>query len=253
MGFAEAWTHAACAPFQPPTPKDKLDTMDTIRPGGHSVHTVHIVPKVSPPVSDPDPLGSIFSQSSQLKPERYSEDSGNIENRGSYPGAGNSEDSENIEFRVPSQAYETGLGWLPGPPDDADPAFPSWWAALDLQDIGRCFGVRIVRAGERVLAVYPPGLAADLVDAASEVLAEARPYLAANLDKLPTLTPAEAVVEIKAIMRQHKGLRFTRGGGGSMWPLYPRTWTASQKATVQALWFAAGDALDADSFMEVDR
>lgn len=147
----------------------------------------------------------------------------------------------------------TGLGWLPGPPDDADPAFPSWWAALDLQDIGRCFGVRIVRAGERILAVYPPGLAADLVDAASEVLAEARPYLAANLDRLPLLNPAEAVVEIKAIMREHKGLRFTRGEGGSMWPLYPRTWTASQKATVQALWFAAGDALDADSFMEVDR
>ncbi len=40
MGFAEAWTHVAGAPSQPLTSRDKLDTMDTIRPTGNSVHTV---------------------------------------------------------------------------------------------------------------------------------------------------------------------------------------------------------------------
>ena len=154
-----------------------------------------------------------------------------------------------ISTLVPSD-FPTGLEWLPGPPDDADPAFPAWWAALDLQDIGRCFGVRIVRAGERVLAVYPPGLAADLVDAASEVVAEARSFLAANRDKLPVLTPTDAVAAIKEIMRKHKVLRFTRGECGSMWPLYPRTWTANQKQAVQSLWFVAGDALDRDDFKD---
>ena len=147
----------------------------------------------------------------------------------------------------------TGLGWLPGPPDDADPAFPSWWAAFDLQDIGRCFGVRIVRAGERVLAVYPPGLDPELVDATSEVLADARLFLSANLDKLPVLAPTEAVAAIKEIMRAHKSLRFCRGEAGSRWPIYPRQWTAGQRATVQSLWFATGDALDRDDFMEVDQ
>lgn len=146
----------------------------------------------------------------------------------------------------------TGLGWLPGPPDDADPAFPSWWTALDLLDLGRCFGLRIVRASERILAIFPPDIDPELVAAASEALADARPFLAANLDKLPVLTPPEAVVEIKGIMREHPGLRFTRGEGGSMWPLYPKTWTAGQKATAQSLWFAAGDALDRDDFRGVE-
>lgn len=146
----------------------------------------------------------------------------------------------------------TGLGWLPGPPDDTAPAFAPWWAALDLQDICHCLGVRIVRASERILAIFPPDLDPELVAAASEVLAEARPYLAAHLDKLPVLTPAEAVVKIKVIMREHPGLRFIRGEDGSMWPLYPKTWTAGQKATAQSLWFAAGDALDRDDFRGVE-
>ena len=146
----------------------------------------------------------------------------------------------------------TGLGWLPGPPDDADPAFSAWWAALDLLDIGRCFGLRIVRAGERILAVYPPSLDPGMIEYAEDLLDDARGYLMANLDRLPVLTPAEAVVEIKGIMREHPGLRFARGEGGSMWPLYPKTWTAGQKATAQSLWFAAGDVLDRDDFRGVE-
>lgn len=147
----------------------------------------------------------------------------------------------------------TGLGWLPGPPDDTDPAFNGWWAAFDLRDLGELYGMQIVHAGERVLAIYPPSLEPELVASASELLADARDYLAANADKLPVLTPAQAVTAIKEIMRQHRGLRFCRGDGGSRWPLYPKDWSAGQKATVQALWFAAGDALDQDNFEEIDR
>ena len=106
----------------------------------------------------------------------------------------------------------------------------------------------IVHAGERVLAVFQPDLPDELVAYASELLAEARPYLAEHLDRLPILSPAAAVKIILDIMRQHPGLRFCRGDGGSRWPLYPKTWTAGQKATVQTLWFVAGDALDQDDF-----
>jgi hypothetical protein len=147
----------------------------------------------------------------------------------------------------------TGLGWLPGPPDEAAPSFDGWWAAFDLSDLGKLYGVRVVRAGERILAAYPPELEAELVAYASELLAEARSYIAANLDKLPVLSPADAVAAIKEIMRQHKGLRFTKGEGGSMWPLYPKNWTAGQRATLQSLWFAAGGALDRDDFREVEQ
>ncbi|WP_029457256.1 hypothetical protein [Solidesulfovibrio alcoholivorans] len=146
----------------------------------------------------------------------------------------------------------TGLGWLPGPPDGAAPSFDGWWAAFDLADVCRLYGVRIVHAGKRILAVFDPTMEPELVAYASELLAEARPYLAANMDRLPILTQAEAVKILLDIMRQHKGLRFCRGDGGSRWPLFPKGWTAGQKATVQSLWFAAGDALDEDSFMEVD-
>ena len=156
-------------------------------------------------------------------------------------------------FGVVSPDFPTGLGWLPGPPDDADPAFNGWWAAFDLADLCKLYDMRIVHAGERVLAIYPPSLEPELVASASELLAEARPYLAANADKLPVLTPAQAVKIILDIMRQHKGLRFCRGDGGSRWPLYPRTWSAGQRATLQALWFVAGEALDRDDFMEVDQ
>jgi len=86
----------------------------------------------------------------------------------------------------------------------------------------------------------------------AELLAEARDYLRQHIDRLPSLTPTEAMTTIKAIMRQHRGLRFCRGEGGSMWPIYPRTWSAGQRATVQALWFAAGPALDRDDFKGID-
>jgi hypothetical protein len=113
--------------------------------------------------------------------------------------------------------------------------------------------LRIVRAGERVLAVYPPSLDPGMIEYAEDLLDDAKAYLEANLDKLPGLSPTEAVAAIKAVMREHPQLRFCRGDGGSRWPLYPKTWTASQRQAVQSLWLVAGDALDADSFMEVDR
>jgi len=147
----------------------------------------------------------------------------------------------------------TGLGWLPGPPDEAAPSFDGWWAAFDLADLCRLYHVRVVRAGERVLAVYPPALEPELIAYAGSLLVEAQPYLAAHLDKLPILPPAQAVETIKDIMRQHKGLRFCRGDGGSRWPLYPKTWTVGQKATVQSLWFVAGPALDQDAFEEINN
>ena len=207
MGFAAQWA-SAMADVQAPTSKDKMDRMDTIQPGGNSVHCVHIVHRVSTPekipkVSTPDPKG-------------------------------------------------TGLEWIVWPADDADPDFAARWAAFDLADLANLYGLRVVHAGERILATYPPALEPELIAYASELLAEARPYLATNMDKLPALPPAEAVATIKAIMRQHPGLRFCRGDGGSRWPLYPREWTAGQKATVQSLWFVAGEALDLDDFKGVD-
>jgi hypothetical protein len=146
----------------------------------------------------------------------------------------------------------TGLGWLLGSPGEADPAFNGWWAAFDLADVCRLYGVRVVRSGERVLAAFDSTMEPELVAYATELLAEARGYLSAHMDKLPALNPAEAVEIMKSIMRQHRGLRFCRGDGGSRWPLYPKTWTAGQKATVQALWFAAGPALDRDDFKGID-
>lgn len=146
----------------------------------------------------------------------------------------------------------TGLGWLPGPPDEAAPAFNGWWAAFDLADLCKLYDMRIVLAGERILAVYPPSLEPELIAYAGSLLSDAREYLIANRDRLPILSQADAVTAIKEIMYQHKGLRFCRGDGGSMWPLYPKGWTAGQKATVQALWFAAGPALDHDDFKGID-
>lgn len=146
----------------------------------------------------------------------------------------------------------TGLGWLPGPPEEVAPAFNDWWACFDLADLCRLYHVRIVRAGARAFAIYQPSMEAELVAYVSTLLAEARPYLAAHLDKLPVLNPAEAVTTIKEIMRQHRGLRFCRGEGGSRWPIYPRTWAVGQRATLQSLWFAAGEALDRGSFEGVD-
>ena len=39
-----------------------------------------------------------------------------------------------------------GLGWLPGPPAD-EITFDGWWAAFDLADLCRLYGLRIVLAG----------------------------------------------------------------------------------------------------------
>lgn len=156
-----------------------------------------------------------------------------------------------VPFIAPAD-FSTGLEWIVWPADDTTPAFASWWAAFDLADLGKLYAVRVVRSAERILAVYPPELEPELIAYAGSLLAEARGYLSAHMDKLPVLDPAEAVKIVKSIMRQHKGLRFCRGDGGSRWPLYPMTWTAGQKATVQALWFAAGPALDRDDFKGID-
>ena len=145
-----------------------------------------------------------------------------------------------------------GLEWISNPTDPDASDYGSQWAAYDLADLGRLYGVRVARAGERILAVYSPALEPELIAYASELLAEAQPYLAANIDRIPILTSAAAVKTILEIMRQHDGLRFTRGEDGSRWPLYPKTWTAGQKVTLQSLWLIAGDALDLDDFMEVD-
>ena len=149
--------------------------------------------------------------------------------------------------------FSTGLEWIVWPADDTDLDDDAKWAAVDLRDIGRHYGVRVVRSAERILAIFPPDLDAELVAATSEALVVARPYLAADLDKLPILTPANAVEIILDVMRAHKGLRFCRGDGGSRWPIYPREWTAGQKATLQSLWLLAGDALDLESFKEIDQ
>lgn len=156
-----------------------------------------------------------------------------------------------VPFIAPAD-FSTGLEWIVWPADDAGLDFDARWAAVDLHDLGKLYGVRVVHSGERVLAVFPPALHAELVTNASELLVEAQDYLRQHLDKLPVLAPAEAVKIVKSIMRQHRGLRFCRGDGGSRWPIYPRTWTAGQKATVQALWFAAGPALDRDDFKGID-
>jgi len=142
----------------------------------------------------------------------------------------------------------TGLEWISKPTDPDAPGYDSQWAAFDLADLGNIYSIRVARAGERVLAVYPPELEPELVAYASELLAEARDFLRQHMDRLPVLEPAAAVEHIMEIMREHPGLRFTRGDDGSRWPIYPKTWTAGQRATSQALWFAAGDALDRDDF-----
>lgn len=156
-----------------------------------------------------------------------------------------------VPFIAPAD-FSTGLEWIVWPVDDADPDFDARWAAVDLRDLGKLHGVRVVHSGERTFAVYPPSLEPELIAHAGSLLVEARDYLSAHMDKLPALNPAEAVEIVKSIMRQHRGLGFCRGDGGSRWPLYPKTWTAGQKATVQALWFAAGPALDRDDFKGID-
>ena len=120
---------------------------------------------------------------------------------------------------------ETGLDWLPGPPADDGPDFAGWWGAFDLADLAKLYSLRVVAAGGRVLVLYPPSLSPDLVSYAEALLNDAKPCLVAHLDKLPVLAPADAVENIKGVMRRYKGLRFTRGEGGSMWPLYPTTWS----------------------------
>lgn len=148
--------------------------------------------------------------------------------------------------------FSTGLEWIVWPAAAAAPYFDARWAAVDLRDLGKLYAVRVVHSGERVLAIYPPSLEPELIAYTGSLLAEARGYLSAHMDKLPFLDPAEAVEIVNSIMRQHAGLRFCRGDGGSRWPLYPKTWTAGQRATVQDLWFVAGPALDHDGFKGID-
>jgi len=158
------------------------------------------------------------------------------------------------EASAPSSDQDnTGLGWLPPGPDFDHPDHPGWWACFDLADLCRTHHMRVVHAGERLLILYPVELPDGLIEYAEDLLEDGKPYLRQHMDRLPILTPAEAVEIIKSIMRTHRGLRFCRGDGGSRWPLYPKTWSAGQKATVQSLWFAAGDALDRDNFEEIDR
>ena len=151
-----------------------------------------------------------------------------------------------------ASAFGTGLEWVTCPPEFDAEKYGDLWAAFDLADLAKLYGVRIVHAGERILATHPPALEPELIAYAGSLLVEARTYLAAHLDKLPVLASAEAVTEIKRIMRPHRGLRFCCGDDGSRWPIYPRPWTAGQRATLQTLWLAAGDALDNDDFMGVD-
>ncbi|MGD9607982.1 MAG: hypothetical protein AB7U59_01115 [Desulfovibrionaceae bacterium] len=132
----------------------------------------------------------------------------------------------------------TGLEWVSCPPAFDAEKYGDLWAAFDLADVCKLYGVRVVRAGERILAVYPPALEPELIAYAGSLLVEAQPYLRQHMDKLPSLGAADAVTEIKRIMNAHKGLKFTKGDDGSRWPIYPRTWTAGQKATAQSLWFA---------------
>ncbi len=233
MGFAAKWAAVMGEP-QPPTPKDKLDRMDTIRGGqpeqGSSVHIVH---KGARPAESETKGNSVHCV--------------HIVHRGS------TQDAVGKEASAPgSETDPTGLGWLPGPPDEAASSFDGWWAAYDLADVCRLYDVRVVRAGERILAIYPPSLEAELIAYAGSLLAEAQDYLRQHIARLPSLTQPEAVKIILGIMRQHSGLRFCRGEGGSMWPLYPRHWSAGQRVTLQSLWYVAGDALDNDDFMGVD-
>jgi len=157
-----------------------------------------------------------------------------------------------IPFPTGPAPIGTGLDWVVCPPEYDAEKYGGQWAAFDLADVCHLYGVRVVHAGERVLTFYPPTLEPELVAHASELLAEARPYLATHLDKLPIMEPAEAVKIIKDVMRKHPGLHFCRGEGGSMWPIYPRQWAAGQRATAQGLWFAAGETLDLYDFREVD-
>jgi|GEM_PF-2933409 len=99
------------------------------------------------------------------------------------------------------------LDWSPWPAADDDPDFDGKWAAFDLRDLCHGCGLRIVRAGERVLAVYPPSLDPRMIEYAEGLLDDARAYLSAHRDCLPLLNPTEAVAAIKEVMRQQRGLQ----------------------------------------------
>ncbi len=157
------------------------------------------------------------------------------------------------ETATPGSGREaTGLEWLPARPAFDHPDHAGWWAAYDLADLAQSQQLRVVKAGGRIVVVYPPALPPELVDYAEGLLDEARAYLAAHLDKLPVLEPAQALEYLKDIMREHKSLGFVRGGDGSRWPVFPANWTKGQKATVRALWIVAGQVLDRDAFKDVE-
>lgn len=118
-------------------------------------------------------------------------------------------------------------------------------AASDLLDIASRHGLRLTQvASGRVVLIYPPRPHPDLVQYADGLLTLARPHFVRHPGLLPDLTPAGAVAELQGLLDACPGLRFVRGEGGGWWPVYPRYWSVEQKASVQALWFVAGDALD---------
>jgi len=192
-------------------------------------------------------IPSAWNPIRNIRTIRTIHDSGNSANTANYANRGSTPTTPPIPTGPAPEG--TGLEWVVCPPEFDAEQYGSQWAAFDLADLGKIYSIRVVRSGERILAVYPPALEPELVAYASELLAEAQDFLRQHMDRLPILEPAEAVKTILAIMRQHDGLRFTRGDDGSLWPLYPQTWTAGQRATLQGLWFAAGDTLDCDDFI----
>lgn len=159
----------------------------------------------------------------------------------------------------------SGLEWVTCPPEYDIEKYGGQWAALDLADFAKRYGLRVVRAEKsrdkpprwalegsvsahgvntgRILIVYQPDLKTVLTDRAESLLTEARPYLRVHLAELPILTPAEAAKAITDIMRRHPDLRFVLGEAGSLWPVYPKHWSVGQRLALQSLWFVAGDAL----------
>lgn len=118
-------------------------------------------------------------------------------------------------------------------------------AAADLIDIADRHGLRLAQASTgRVLLLYPHRPSPNLVQYADGLLTLALPHFMRHPGLLPVMTPAEAVEELQELQDACPGFRLVRGEGGGWWPVYPRYWSVEQRASVQALWFVAGDALD---------
>lgn len=78
---------------------------------------------------------------------------------------------------------DTGLEWLPGPPAH-HASFDAWWAAFDLADLCRIYGVRIIYDGASIIAAYQRTSHPDLISYASGLLLEALDYLHLHADKI---------------------------------------------------------------------